>query len=437
MKKARFIVVLAIILGCSTTASAQFGGLVKKAKKAVTEKVQDKVKETKRDVKNQVTHQAMEKAGLEKPEYDPNRKYKPSKEALAADPQANDQTIEEGFTKRIGEIHACFEQFSDIAPYGPYYTDNAKKFWGMGDSKADLYGRYFSYFSYALKNDNRHGTNRISDFVPVKADEPQVQVPADEYYLNFWTCRFMADPKSETALKEYMYAYTWLFHPICKIQYDYDMKDKTNGIINDNSIMYPELVNMRWDRNDMAYGYATSITPVENLLKLAEECAKGITDPNGNAFSHLFNHYVLDVIVNNFLAKHNNAPDAQKLQLLKLKLETPRIGELINTYQQDFVEAVSEPKGVTVDAKTRNAGVAAAKTFAGANFEKAVFTKSEWQTFKESKWPYRVTAYALPIAIITKEGGKRFVQYCTLTKSADGSKYFVQAGSDTRKHPLK
>ena len=211
MKKARFIVALAIILGCSTTASAQFGVLVKKAKKAVTEKVQDKVKETRRDVKNQVTHQAMEKAGLEKPEYDPNRKYKPSKEALAADPQANDQTIEEGFTKSIGEIHACFEQFSDIAPYGPYYTDNAKKFWGMGDSKADLYGRYFSYFSYALKNDNRHGTNRISDFVPVKADEPQVQVPADEYYLNFWTCRFMADPKSETALKEYMYAYTWLF----------------------------------------------------------------------------------------------------------------------------------------------------------------------------------------------------------------------------------
>lgn len=47
MKKARFIVALAIILGCSTTANAQLGGLVKKAKKAVTEKVQEKVKETK------------------------------------------------------------------------------------------------------------------------------------------------------------------------------------------------------------------------------------------------------------------------------------------------------------------------------------------------------------------------------------------------------
>ena len=118
------------------------------------------------------------------------------------------------------------------------------------------------------------------------------------------------------------------------------------------------------------------------------------------------------------------------MRLLSLKLDTPRIGELLDAYQNDFVDAVSEPKGVTVDAKTRNAGIAAAKKFAGANFEKAVFTKSSWQTFKESKYPYR-------IAIITKEGGKRFVQYCTLTKSANGSNYFVQAGSDTRKHPIK
>lgn len=143
------------------------------------------------------------------------------------------------------------------------------------------------------------------------------------------------------------------------------------------------------------------------------------------------------MLVDDFLPRHKDAKNDDSLRLLSLKLDTPRIGELLDAYQNDFVDAVSEPKGVTVDAKTRNAGIAAAKKFAGANFEKAVFTKSSWQTFKESKYPYRITAYALPIAIITKEGGKRFVQYCTLTKSANGSNYFVQAGSDTRKHPIK
>ena len=122
---------------------------------------------------------------------------------------------------------------------------------------------------------------------------------------------------------------------------------------------------------------------------------------------------------------------------MTLKLESPSIGQLYDAYQKNYVEAVSEPKGVNVDVKTRSAGIAAAKKFAGAKFEKAVFTKSTWQTFKEPKYPYRITAYALPIAIITKDGGKRYVQYCTLTKSANGANYFVQAGSDTSKHPIK
>ena len=43
------LVALAILLGCSATASAQFGGLVKKVKKAATEKVESKVKEAKKE----------------------------------------------------------------------------------------------------------------------------------------------------------------------------------------------------------------------------------------------------------------------------------------------------------------------------------------------------------------------------------------------------
>lgn len=439
MKRIKTLVAVAFLLGCSVTVNAQLGGLVKNAKKAVKEKVEKKVKDAKNEVENTAENKAMETAGLEKGEFDPNRKYKPSKEALAADSLADSQTIEEGFTKSIGEIHACFEQISDIAPYGPYYTDNAKKFWGMDKvfTEKHLYQMFYGDLADAWKVDRMHRNFRLGSFDPVNIEEPQVKVPRDEYFLNFWTCRFIADPKSEKALKEYIYTYMWLYHTLCKLQYEYAMKDELRGVIDANSIMYPDLRDMRWKRNGKAFNFATTITPVEYLLKLADECAKGITDPGGDAFSHLFNHFMLDVLVNDFLPAHDKAPDAQKLQLLKLKLETPRIGKLIDDYQNGFVEAVSEPKGVTVDVKTRTEGIAAAKKFAGDNFEKAVFTKSDWQTFKEQKWPYRITAYALPIAIITKEGDKRFVQYCTLTKSADGAKYFVQAGSDTRKHPLK
>lgn len=436
------LVALAILLGCSATASAQFGGLVKKVKKAATEKVESKVKEAKKEAKqkveSKVTGKVNEAAGIEETKgYDPNRKYKPSKEALAADPQANDTTVEKGFTKSIGEIHACYEQFSDVTLYSPYYTDDAKRFYGIKDAtNNDLYHIFYSAFSEALQKDIRKGYY-YNKYTPVSLANKQIQVPCDEFVVNAWTCRFIADPKSETALKEFIFVNTWLYSPNMKATRHYAMKDELRGIIDNESILPENFRNMRDKRDDMAYGLALSVTPYENLLKLANECAEGISDPKSNGFSRLFYHLVLRNLVDNFLPKHDNAKNDETVRLLTLKLESPSIGQLYDAYQKNYVEAVSEPKGVNVDAKTRSAGIAAAKKFAGAGFEKAVFTKSTWQTFKEPKYPYRITAYALPIAIITKEGGKRYVQYCTLTKSANGANYFVQAGSDTSKHPIK
>lgn len=436
------LVALAILLGCSATASAQFGGLVKKVKKAATEKVESKVKEAKKEAKQKVESKVEgkvnETAGIEeKKGYDPNRKYKPSKEALAADPQLNDTTVEKGFTKSIGEIHACYEQFSDVTLYTPYYTDDAKRFYGIKDvTNSDLYYIFYSTFSEALQKDFRTGYY-YNKYTPVNLANDQIQVPCDEFVVNAWTCRFIADPKSETALKEYIFANTWVYSPNVVATRHYAMKDKLAGVIRDDVILPSNFIQMRYNRDNMAFGLALSVTPYEHLMKLANECAKGISDPKSNGFSRLFYHLVLRNLVDNFLPKHNNAKDGDTVRLLKAKLESPRIGELYDAYQKDYVEAVAEPKGVNVDAKTRSAGIAAAKKFAGAKFEKAVFTKSTWQTFKEPKWPYRITAYALPIAIITKDGGKRYVQYCTLTKSANGANYFVQAGSDTSKHPIK
>ena len=57
---------------------------------------------------------------------------------------------------------------------------------------------------------------------------------------------------------------------------------------------------------------------------------------------------VLKVLVDDFLPRHKDAKNDDSLRLLSLKLDTPRIGELLDAYQNDFVDAVSEPKGVTV-----------------------------------------------------------------------------------------
>lgn len=344
--------------------------------------------------------------------------------------------MEKGFTKSIGEIHACYEQISNVTLYSPYYTNDAKRFYGIDVKEGILYSIFFNAFSELLKCDFRRGFY-YKEFTWVNEANKQIQVPTDEFVMNAWTCRFIADPKSEKALKEYIYAHTWLYSLNVKASRHYAMKDEIAGIISDDAILASDFVNMRGRRDDMAFNLAVNVAPYEHLVKLANECAQGISAPKSNAFSRLFYHLVLEVLVTDFLPNHKDAKNDDSLRILKLKLESPRIGDLFEAYQKDFATAVAEPKGVNVDAKTRSAGIAAAKKFAGAGFEKAVFTKSTWQTFKEPKYPYRITAYALPIAIITKEGGKRYVQYCTLTKSANGANYFVQAGSDTSKHPIK
>lgn len=65
MKTIKTIVALAILFGCSATANAQLGGLVKKVKKAAAEKVESSVRDAKKEAKSGVEQKAKETAGLE------------------------------------------------------------------------------------------------------------------------------------------------------------------------------------------------------------------------------------------------------------------------------------------------------------------------------------------------------------------------------------
>ena len=49
--------------------------------------------------------------------------YEPSAEAVAADPNAKNTTVDKGYTKSIGQIHAFYEHLDTKRfPYQPYYA---------------------------------------------------------------------------------------------------------------------------------------------------------------------------------------------------------------------------------------------------------------------------------------------------------------------------
>ena len=91
------------------------------------------------------------------------------------------------------------------------------------------------------------------------------------------------------------------------------MKDETAGVIGDNAILPSNFRQMRYDRDNMAYGLAVTVTPYENLLKLANECAAGITAKDGSGFSRLLYHLVLKVLVDDFLPRHKDAKNDDSL----------------------------------------------------------------------------------------------------------------------------
>ena len=440
----RTFVAIALMVACCTTSNAQFGKLLNKAKNSVKEKVKNEVENKVDETKSKVTKKAKAAAGIETSSnsneqsgFNPNKTYTLSKEALAADPQANDTTVEKGFTKSIGQIHACFEQLADYSLYKPYYTADARRFYGIGqNTSANAYRQLFSYFWNSQKV--MRPVYEMNEYAPVSLSNMQIVVPADELVANWWTLRFVADPKSETALKEFMYVYTLFENLVLKASYTYCMKDEFSGTVSDNSILASDYKDMKWKRTALGYDMVMTYTPMENLLKLANELADGISAANATSFSRLLNHHVLTTLINEVIANRDDRPSDDQMRLLKLKIESPTVSELTHAFQSDSGTPVAEPKGVTVDAKTRTEGTKAAKEYAGNEFEKVIFLTSSWTTQKESKYPYRVMGYSMKIAIVTKSGGKRYLQNCLLGKKPDGKTYFVQAGlGDAQKHPIK
>ena len=90
-----------------------------------------------------------------------------------------------------------------------------------------------------------------------------------------------------------------------------------------------------------------------------------------------------------------------------------------------------------INAAIKAAGTKAGKEYAGDKFEKVIYLESKWRTLKNPQYPYNIIGYVLNCATVTKRGDKRQLQYTVLTKSPDGSRYFMQAASDASYYNLK
>lgn len=464
-----FIMLLVTALfSFAVPANAQLKGLGGKLKNSVEKTVKDKANDAKRKAKSGATvtntnsGSSSSTSGNESTSSDnesgevkvystfanPNEKYaccykktyKPSAEAIAADPDATSTNVAYGFTRSTGDIHAYYENFDKaVSLYQPYYTDDNKFFWELG---GDNYQKRLGFFlSYMKKNlAGNHNNPFIPAWAEIDSSNPNIVVPADETFINPWYCQYIADPKSKTAFILYIYAFSYSQNKTMWIGRQYNYSDPIKGYVSDTKMVPANFRKMTSTRADVAFDLAMELMPIETMVELAKEYNAKIDDQNGDAFSRYFNYTLTETLVRYFIEKHDKydtVRDDNSIRAMQMMLDSRKSVELYNDLNAEMGPEIDEPKGVAVTAAIKAAGTKAGKEYAGDKFEKVIYLESKWRTLKNPQYPYNIIGYVLNCATVTKRGDKRQLQYTVLTKSPDGSRYFMQAASDASYYNLK
>ncbi|MDR0832978.1 MAG: hypothetical protein LBN93_02155, partial [Candidatus Symbiothrix sp.] len=252
MKKLLFIAALALVglSICSNDAQAQFtkklGKAVENSAKRTTERKAtqktdeavskgidkatdpDTYKQEKDGTKQAAPERATkssattESSGGGDSKVKPQTVSKPSAAAIAADPGASDNTIDEGFTRSRAEIRAAYEQLSDayfIPYYYPGFTEN--NFYFLNEGLGDASGRNIpletviielrdmgSFIDSYMSRNGRWGYYYYEKIkTPDTRDEygKEGYVISGQSFLNAQIAMFAADPEGYVPYNMFVY----------------------------------------------------------------------------------------------------------------------------------------------------------------------------------------------------------------------------------------
>lgn len=410
----------------SFTASAQFKGLGNKLKNKAEKVVKNNVDDKKSEVKNEVTP-ASENSDES---FDYNKKYTASPEAIAADPLAASSEVKDGYTKSIGEIHAFYENAPDefvISYLKPYYTKQNKIWYDLSpDAHNRLMYLYMRMFDELLSA-SMDRPLVINSYAEVA---PGVQIPLDESFKNAWTLQFIADPTSASAFKDYLYAYAYKAYS----NYPWLSWQQPAG-----SVLPSDFTKKGYARDDKAKELATTVLPYSTLQELADSYIADI-DNTEKTFAKYFYWIMADKILNDFMPAHKDhkATDAYRAKTAQFESKygngNATLGNMLIASKKP---AVTEPKGVAVSADIKAMGDKAGKMITYGEYEKLIYHDSNWTVLKEDVWPYKIKGYSIPVSIVFKKDGKRWVISGGLVKAPQGNNCFVQNGDISTASPLK
>lgn len=414
MKQKDFIVkaltALVIAFGVQTTANAQLGGLLNKAKKAGKDKVEQKVDNT----KSQAVNQASDAAGINEPSA-------------------------EGVVWRWQGKESELGQWADKIVF-------------TGDRKSDAYKQqvflHMKIFGEVLARVTSTEAYGLLDYIT--SDDKKTCAPIDEIPRYAWTKAFVDNPTVDNFK---VFAMVLLYDsPTYMVYLQYPMSNAASGVVNADKgwmLAWPSesaMNNERRAREDYAIEIAKKKIPLKDICDytlMQYQRAEAAIEQGSPSLAH--GYFMAEELKKRVIAEHPQY-DASAECVRLVEAESAKWQANQGEKYRNMVEAcavssakpVDVPTGVNVSADIKTNGDAAAKKWAQLkNFEyvKTIYLTNSWRAFKNPKFPYNVTHHAIEAAVICKTGGKYVMQKMDLQKSLKGE-YSMVVGLGAKLTPV-
>lgn len=395
------LVVSALLLGGVNSADAQFGklkGLADKAKKEVKNKASEKVSDTKKSV----VSQASDAAGV------------PTGDAPSA----------EGVVWRWTGKENVFGKWADKMVFN-------------GDRKSTAYAQqvftHTNIFAEVLKRITSTEAYGLRDYIT--SEDKKTCAPIDEVPRYAWTKAFVDNPTLDN-FKVFAMALVY-DTPTYMVYLQYPMSNATSGVVDAEKgwmLAWPsesEMISERRARENYAIEIAKKKIALKDICDytlMQYQRAEAALEKGTPSLALGF--FMAEALKDRVIKEHpdyNASADCvRQVEAEAAKWEAnnrERYRNMIDVCGVNNMTPVDMPKGVSVSADIKSNGDAAAKKWAqAANLEyvKTIYLENKWHTFKNPKYPYNITHYSIPAAVIGKKGDKYVMQKMDLQKTVNG-----------------
>jgi hypothetical protein len=403
-----------LVVGNNVT-YAQFGKLKNMAKKAVKEKVDD----TKNSAVNEAKNQASDATGVN----------------MGGDAPDASNVVWRWKGKE-----------SELGDWGELITFN-------GDRKSTAYMQqvklHMDIFNKVFARVGSTEAYGLTDYITYGPDK-KTAFPVDEIPRYAWTKAFVDNPTLDYFK---VFAMALLYDTPTYMTYlHYSMNNATSGVVNTNKgwmLAWPSetaMISERRNREEYAVEIAQKKIALKDICEytlMQYQRAEAALEKGSASLAH--GYFMAEAIKTRVIEGHSqyNASDemVRKVEAESAKWQANQ-GEMyrrmINLCSTSAMAPVDVPAGVSVAADIKSNGDAAAKKWAATaklEYVKTIYLDSKWHTFKNPKYPYNITHYSVPCAVIVKQGDKYMMQKMDLQKTVNGQ-YGVVQGLGAKLQPV-